>query len=99
MFVFYTDPGHGWLAVLRRDLAVLGFTALDFTSCSYVSGDGERFYLEEDCDAPKFIEAYRAHHGCDPVIAERHLGSTQPHSNFIRRLPRNVAGQWKPFAR
>jgi len=97
-FVFYIDPGHGWLAVLERDLTAVGFTAADFTKYSYVSEDGRRFYLEEDCDAPRFLDAYRERFG-EPRVTERHIASTQPHSNFIRRMPRNVAGQWKPFAR
>lgn len=30
------------------------------------------FYLEEDCDAPTFIAAYRAKHGAEPQITEVH---------------------------
>lgn len=94
-YVFYVDPGHGWLAVTRSDLTTLGLSARDFTSCSYVSEDGQRVYLEEDCDAGKFIDAYRAHAGESPKITEKHVNS----DSFIRRLPRNAAGEWKPFAR
>ena len=97
-FVFYIDPAHGFLAVLRADLAQYGLSARDFTQCSYVSEDGTRLYLEEDCDAGKFIEAYRARFGKPPIITERHINSSAPHSNFIRRMPRNAAGEWKPFA-
>jgi hypothetical protein len=94
-FCFYIDPGHGWLAVLNADLRAFDLTAADFTACSYVSEDGQRLYLEEDCDAPKFIAAFEARLGFKPEIFERHSNS----DSFIRRLPRNAAGQWKPFAR
>ena len=92
MFTFYIDPGHGWLAVRVQDLRALDLSAVDFTKYSHVSGDGAVFFLEEDCDAPKFINAYRARHGQEPVIRERQAFN-------IRRLPRNAAGMWKPFAR
>jgi hypothetical protein len=76
----------------------LNLSARDFTRYSYVSLDGQRLYLEEDCDAGKFIDTYRARFGCEPKITEKHIPSTQPHSNFIRRMGRNAAGQWQPFA-
>jgi len=95
-FVFYSDPGHGWLAVLRRDLAAIGLSAVDFTRYSHASEDGERFYLEEDCDAPRFLDAYTARFGA-PRIVEKHI-SDGSERNFIRRMPRNTAGAWQPFA-
>ena len=51
---FLTDPGHGWLSVKRSDLRELGI-AYDITPYSYQNGD--RVYLEEDCDANKFLVA------------------------------------------
>jgi hypothetical protein len=94
-YVFYVDPGHGWLSVTRSDLVTLGLSARDFTTCSYVSEDGNRLYLEEDCDAGKFIQAYEAKTGSRITVTEKHLDSSD---NFIRcRMRRNAAGEWKPF--
>jgi len=91
-FTFYTDPGHGWLAVRVQDLRTAGLSAADFTPCSHVSGDGCVLFLEEDCDAPKFLEVYKARHGREAQIVDRYDGE------FVRRLPCNVAGRWWPFA-
>jgi hypothetical protein len=98
-FCFYVDPAHGFLAVLAADLRAFNLSAADFTRYSYVSEDGERFYLEEDCDAPKFLAAFKAKLGADAVIFERQLASANPAHNFIRRMARNTKGEWKPFAR
>jgi hypothetical protein len=83
-FKFYTDPGHGWLKVTRADCLDLGFTANDFSAYSYL-GDGGEIYLEEDCDAPKFLHAYQAKHGAMPTIKESHCST----SSRIRRMRRN----------
>ena len=57
MYVFHSDPGHGWLAVNRSELIRLGI--LDKVSpCSYQRGG--TVYLEEDCDATLFIKAKEA---------------------------------------
>ena len=55
--VFHSDPSHGWLAVKLNELKMLGIQA-DISSFSYVKG--KTAYLEEDCDATKFIEAAKA---------------------------------------
>jgi hypothetical protein len=49
---FYSDPGHGWLAVKRKMLFDLGI-ADKITPYSYQKGN--TVYLEEDCDAPLLI--------------------------------------------
>jgi hypothetical protein len=69
-FHFYADPGHGWLRVTEDDLADVGLTADSFSRYSYVNGP--RFYLEEDCDAGVFLDAYTAKRGAAPVIFEHH---------------------------
>lgn len=57
-YIFHSDPGHGWLAVKRKECEELGI--LDkISSCSYVSDSGKTIYLEEDCDAPLFLSAKR----------------------------------------
>jgi len=60
-FTFHSDPGHGWLQVTSRDLEATGLSPRDFSIYSYRKGDN--FYLEEDCDAPKFIAAWERRHG------------------------------------
>lgn len=54
---YYMDPGHGWFAVkldLIRKLGLLGKISV----FSYVKGGTA--YLEEDSDAPAFLEAAKA---------------------------------------
>jgi hypothetical protein len=54
MYIFYSDPGHAWLAVKRKELIKLGI--LDkITHYSYQKGG--TVYLEEDDDAGLFINA------------------------------------------
>lgn len=48
---YYTDPGHGWLKVPRKQALGLSISAF-----SYQRGDW--VYLEEDCDMPKYVSRY-----------------------------------------
>ena len=66
-YKLHTDPGHGWLAVRRKELVELGI-ADKISRYSYVKG--ETAYLEEDCDLAVFLKAFNAVHGQDPVITE-----------------------------
>ena len=51
-FDFHSDAGHGWLKVHVTQL--IDFAPhVEFSNHSY--HDDEHFYLEEDCDAPKFL--------------------------------------------
>ena len=68
-FYHHTDPGHGWLAVTLNDIADVGLTPSDFTQYSYQRADV--LYLEEDCDAGKFIDAWKLKHNAEPEILER----------------------------
>jgi hypothetical protein len=56
---WYSDPGHSWLKVSRRDVERLGLTAQSFSAFSYQSTLGNTFYLEEDCDAPLLLNVLR----------------------------------------
>lgn len=60
---FHDDPGHGWLEVPLADIRELGLES-QISSCSYT--DGANVYLEEDGDAPRFINAYKARFGEAP---------------------------------
>lgn len=53
-YTFITDPGHGWLSVPLSDLHKYGLIH-EISSYSYMTRT--RAYLEEDCDAWKFIRA------------------------------------------
>lgn len=68
-FDFISDPGHGWLKVSLSDIAALGLTNRDFSAYSYRRDND--LYLEEDCDASKFIIAYKRHTGKEPKFRER----------------------------
>ena len=59
IYVKFDDPGHGWLAVKRKELAALGL--LDKISI-YSYQRGATVYLEEDCDMSTF---YKAKTWCD----------------------------------
>lgn len=53
---YYTDPGHGWIAVKRKLLVKWGVDNA-ISPCSYQKGD--TVYLEEDRDAVILIERLR----------------------------------------
>jgi hypothetical protein len=65
-YKFYTDAGHGWLAVPIKDLKELGIEN-SITLYSYMRG--KTAYLEEDCDAGAFMEAYEKMNGKRPEIS------------------------------
>lgn len=81
-FVFHSDPGHGWLQVDWTQLKDVGLNPTDFSRYSYRQRN--TFYLEEDCDAPKFIKAYGARYGSERSL--RFIEKHQEHT-FIRALP------------
>jgi hypothetical protein len=56
VYVFHEDSGHGWLAVNRKELIELNI--LDKVS-SYSYQNKDMVYLEEDCDAPLFVESMK----------------------------------------
>jgi len=89
MFTLHTDPSHGWLEVTSKDLKIVGVDISTLSSFSYRSEDSKSFYLEEDCDAGVFVEAYVSHFGKKPEVEEKYQEDT-----FIRRLP--CIG-WDPY--
>ena len=54
---YYHDAGHGWLAVKRNLLRESGLEE-EISAFSYQKG--QTVYLEEDCDAYKFVKAMEA---------------------------------------
>ena len=57
---FHYDCAHGWIEVSLKQILSTGLMAKDFSIYSY--RDGSKFYLEEDCDAPKFLHYYKINH-------------------------------------
>ena len=88
---YIQDPGHGWIKVpvaLLLELSIAG----DITSFSYYR-DGFA-YLEEDCDAARFMNAYRARFGQDPKLRERVARELQGHvRNATRALGRSAPAE------
>jgi hypothetical protein len=74
-FRMYCDPGHSWLGVSFRYLRELGLIE-QISNFSYYKGGTA--YLEEDCDAPKFLKAFEQKYGYKPVIREFTRNSDSP---------------------
>lgn len=51
---FISDPGHGWLEIPMQYFKELNITISKY---SYYSEKRNMIYAEEDCDAPKVINA------------------------------------------
>ena len=71
LFGFVADAGHGWLKVFRNEIDDLGI-AKDISSSSYVNPHTGEVYLEEDCDMPRFLEAYSKKYGDEIRLIESH---------------------------
>ena len=77
---FHADPSHAWLAVPLNALEDLGITQ----KISRYSYKGKRLaYLEEDCDAPVFLEAFIAKYSFRPDWKE----SFSNRRSRIRSMP------------
>lgn len=71
---FYSDSGHGWLAVKRSILTDWGI-ADSISSYSYQRG--QTVYLEEDCDYSTFAHAARER-GIELSFVEKHTDGHSP---------------------
>ena len=80
-FNYYQDPGHGWIAVKIKILEQIGLAPSDFSDYSYLRG--KSIYLEEDCDAPKFLETWIAKFGSKPPLVEKHTNNRSPIRSYI----------------
>jgi hypothetical protein len=77
---YYTDPGHGWFAVKRNTLTMLG---LQYEISHYSYQRGQTVYLEEDCDATVFFNKARAM-GIEVKYTEKHTDKTHPIRSYDR---------------
>ena len=80
-YKFYADPSHGWLAVKIEELMQLGIVT-QISPYSYVRG--ATAYLEEDCDAVLFFNAYKDKYGVDPKHNYNHTDKTSPIRSYDR---------------
>jgi len=88
-YIWAVDAGHEWLAVKKQELVDLGI-ANDISSYSYMKGG--TVYLEGDCDAPRFFDAYLARHGVRPKTKQGKYWDRQP----CRSFDMYVAPTFKP---
>ena len=82
IFTLHTDNGHGWLRVTIAEITMLRFHVNDFSRYSYRKNDD--LYLEEDCDAGKFLTAYQRMYNLQPTIHVENYNGSSP----IRRYRR-----------
>lgn len=78
-YTHYTDGGHGWIAVGLNELAELG---IENKVSRYSYRQGRLAYLEEDCDASLWFEAYQKKHGCKPELVGVFHGRNSPIRNM-----------------
>jgi hypothetical protein len=62
-YTFHTDAGHGWLEVPTADVH-----ELQVKPSRYSYYNGNTMFLEEDCDASAFLQAYENKFGGSPTI-------------------------------
>ena len=86
-FTFYADPGHGWLKVPRHYLTALNIEH-KISSCSYQLGNN--VYLEEDCDASLFFEAFIADQGKKPEYSSKWTNNQSKIRNYQSYDPQSL---------
>lgn len=79
-YKFYSDGGHGWLAVKRQEL--IDLKILNQVS-EYSYQKGNTVYLEEDCDANLFVDAYKTKFEKMPEYTE-HFCNISPIRSYDR---------------
>lgn len=86
-FLFFEDAGHGWLRVRPSLIMKLGvedkISGYSYMTDSYA-------YLEEDCDAPAFLEALEA--SGDNYGITRSYSETSPIRDYGRYNPKYFGG-------
>jgi len=80
-YYFYSDPGHGWLAVNYDELVELG---IQDKISHYSYRQGNTVYLEEDCDMAEFMNALEA----KGVEIRIHTINEPNKDSLVRSFPR-----------
>ena len=70
-FDFISDPGHGWVKV---PVSLLQALCISGEISDYSYRRGAYAYLEEDCDASLFHQAFEKCFGFAPKYRERNAG-------------------------
>jgi len=78
-YIWAIDAGHEWLAVRKSELEELGI-ADQISAYSYQKGSTA--YLEGDCDAARFLDAYKATHGVEAKTKQGKQWDRQPCRSF-----------------
>jgi hypothetical protein len=81
-YMFYQDPGHGWVKVFVRELKQLG---IEDKISMYSYRRKDIAYLEEDCDLEKFLQAKHAR-GEGVELVERHTNRASKIRNYNRYI-------------
>ena len=77
ILIFHTDPGHGWLEVPVKEVRNSG---VPISQCSYIKGD--KAYLEEDCDAPAYLNYLDEKHIAYIIDRDVHVNYDHPIRNY-----------------
>ena len=80
-YYFYSDPGHGWLAVNYDELVELG---INDKISAYSYRQGNTVYLEEDCDMAEFMNAMYS----KGVHMRIHTINEPKNDSLVRSFPR-----------
>lgn len=78
-YKFYADSGHGWLAVKIEELMQFGIIT-QISSYSYMRG--ATAYLEEDCDASLFFNAYKDKYNKELTFTYNHTDNRSAIRNY-----------------
>lgn len=87
LFILHSDPGHSWLQVPMSYLRELGIAG-EISTFSYMNVRTSTVYLEEDCDAADFWEAWMERFGTAPSIHESY---SNRQSTIRRMVPYDAA--------
>ena len=87
-YIWAVDAGHEWLAVKIKELQELDI-ADKISSYSYQKGGTA--YLEGDCDAAVFFDAYKQKHGVEPKTKQGKHWDRQPCRSFAQYVAPKAA--------
>lgn len=83
-YIFFNDPGHGWLQVRKAELVELGI-ADKISSYSYMNATFA--YLEEDCDAGVFLRAKYGEDVSFATLEKQGVLKERYGCGFVRHYP------------
>lgn len=85
MYQFESDPSHGWLGVPLNELIELGIHN-DISVYSYYDARRSLVWLEEDCDASRFIIAKAGTTDRETIGKWLGLNTIERHTNNLSRI-------------